>query len=250
MRRRLQSGDVDETARAQSSVVGVAILIAVTAVSLGVLTAGAGVAVQSGLAAADAGGAADAMAATVRPGAAGPATERFAFSRGSLRVVPRTVRVLNASAVVERRAVGGLVFEADDRRVAAVAGAVVRGRGENAQFSRRPAIAVGENALVVSVSRVNASSAGAVGGEGGTTVDLRVDVDRSRRRLPRDEYRVAIETAAPTAWERYFAGQGANTTRRDFDGDGTSSVVAQYPGNGTLHFSVTDLNLELEASRG
>jgi flagellin-like protein len=239
-----------EAARAQSSVVGVAILIAVTALSLGALTAGAGVAVQSGLAAADAGAAADAMGAAVRPGAAGPASERFAFSRGSLRVVPRTVRVSNASSVVERRTVGGLVFESGDRRVAAVAGAVVRGRGENAQFARPPATAVGESALVVGVSRLNASDTGAVGGEGGTTVDLRVDVNRSRRQLPRDAYRVAIETNAPTAWERHFDGQGANTTRRDFDGDGVASVVAQFPDDRRLYLSVTDLELELEATRG
>jgi hypothetical protein len=211
--------------------------------SLGVLTASIGTVVQSNAAAADAGRVATDFDAALDPvSATGPARSHVSFTEGELRRVDRTVRLLDDSGVVATEAVGGLVYTNDRHRVAFVAGGVVRDTGANARFTTDPPLATSENVLLVGVARLNASGADAVGGTE-RRVTLRTNVTHRRQSLGNDSYRVAVETETPAAWERYFARHDATTTRRDFDGDSVTSVVADYPGNRATYLVVHDMRL-------
>ncbi|WP_129114719.1 DUF7289 family protein [Halegenticoccus tardaugens] len=236
----------DEAERAQANVVGVAILLGVTMLSLGVLTASIGTVVESNAAAADADRVAADLDAALDPVATtGPGRGRVSFTDGRLRTVERTVRVVNDSGVVATEEVGGLVFTSDRQRVAFVGGAVVRGTGSTARMYTEPPIAASRGVLLVGVGRLNASGPDAVGGSGPTSVVLRTNVTHDRRALGDGTYRVAVETETPGAWESHFERQNATTERRTFDGDGVESVVAEFPGNRTTYFVEHDLRTEV-----
>lgn len=239
------SGGCLASRRAQSHVVGVAVLIGVTVLSMGVLTAGIGGVVADNAAAADAQRVADGFAALRPVASTGPARHRLAFTAGRLRVLSRTLRVLDGAGVVATFQVDALEFTAADRRVVFLAGAVLRGVPGNARVTRPPPLAASAGVLVVGVPVLNASGADGIGGSVATALTLRTDVRHERRQLGRGRFRVAVETRTPVAWERYFAERGATTTRRDFDGDGVPSVVAAFPGERTAYLVVHDLRLEV-----
>ncbi|NHN42222.1 type IV pilin [Halorubellus sp. JP-L1] len=235
---------------AQSHVVGVALLLGVTVVAMAAVTAGVGSTVDSGVARADADRAADAFADVDAVSRTGPGTERVAFADGHLSTVERDVRVLDGDGDVVRRVRSdALVFEAGDRRVAYLAGAVVRGNAGNAWLVEDPPIAVGEDDLLVGAPALgpDASSGArgeyAVGGRG--RASLAVDVEHDRETLPADAYRLAVETTTPGPWRRYFESLGATVDTRDVDGDGVESVVASFPGSRRLHLVVHALDLEV-----
>lgn len=233
------------TRRAQANVVGVALLLAITTVSLGVLTAGVGTVVESNAAAADANRAADTFASLQPAKATGVERHRLAFGEGRLRVAPRTVRVLDDDGVVASHQADALVFDSGNRRVTFLAGAVVRGTGDAARVATHPPLSTGDSLLVVGLPVLNASGPGSVSGSGATRLTLRTDTSHERRSLGEGHYRVAVETATPAAWEAHFASVGAETTRRDFDGDGVESVVATFPDERTAYLVVHDASLEV-----
>lgn len=235
----------DDGRRGQSHVVGVAILLAITTLSLGVLTAGVGGLVESNAAAADADRVADGFVAMRPAESTGVRRHRLSFGEGRLSVESRTVRVLDEAGVVASHDAQALIFETGDRRVAFLAGAVVRGSEGNAGVTRPPPLSTSDSLLVVGLPVLNASGPDAVGGSGATTLTLRTDTSHDRRDLGSGTYRVAVETATPDAWAAYFAEKGATTTRRDFDGDGTESVVAAFPGERTAYLVVHDARLEV-----
>lgn len=233
--------------RAQSHVVGVALLLGITALALGTLTVAVGELVASGTASADAARVADELDATLRPvETTGPHAGRVHFADGSLHSVPREVRVLENGTVVASHAAGALVFESSDRRVASVAGAVVRGRPGSGWFAANPPILASNRTgvLVVGVPRLGVGHV-AVGGGGTTTVILRSNVSHARTDLGKGDFSVAVETATPRPFERYFEDQNASVSRRDFDGDGVGSVVAEYQGRRQGYLVVHDLSLEV-----
>lgn len=231
--------------RAQANVVGVALLLAITTISLGVLTAGVGTVVQSNAAAADANRVADSFAGLQPAKSTGVERQRLAFGAGSLRVVDRTVRVLEGGEVVATHDADALVFETGDRRVTFLAGAVVRGTGEAARIAERPPVSTADSLLVVGLPVLNATGPDSVSGSGATRLTLRTDTSHERTDLGEGRYRLAVETATPRAWERHFAAGGAEMSRRDFDGDGVPSVVATYPGERTAYLVVHDAALEV-----
>lgn len=232
--------------RGQSHVVGVAILLAITTISLGALTAGVGGLVESNAAAADADRVADTFA-SIRPAeATGRERHRLAFGEGRLSAESRTVRVLDEDGVVASHDAEALVFETGDRRVTFLAGAVVRGEGEAARVTSPPPIATSDSLLVVGLPVLNAVGPDSVGGAGGTTVTLATDTSHERRSLGEDRFRVAVETETPAAWEAEFDEMGAETARREFDDDGVPSVVARFPGERTGYLVVHDAKLAVE----
>jgi len=242
-------GRPDGTAgRAQSNVVGVALLLGVTVMALGALTAGVGTVVQENAAGADAARVADGFESALRPvETTGQRRGEVAFSSGSLRVVERDLRVSNAT-VTRRVQVDALVFEAGDRRVTFLAGAVVRGEGDAARTVREPPI-VGsrgdDGVLVVGAPRLGADAVG-VSGQGGVETTLRTEVSHDRERLGTGEYRVAVETATPAAWREALADAGGVVVdTRDLDGDGVESVIARFPGERVAYLVVHDMNLEV-----
>jgi hypothetical protein len=232
--------------RAQSHVVGVALLLGVTVVAMAAVTAGVGSTVDSGVARADADRAADAFASLDAVSRTGPGSVRVEFADGSLSTVERDVRVLDGEGDVVRAVdANALVFAAGDRRVAYLAGAVVRGDAGNAWFVADPPVAAGEESVLVGAPTVGASESVAVGGRG--RVDLDVDVSHDRETLPAGAYRLAVETATPRPWRAYFEALGATVETRDLDGDGVDSVVAEFPGGRRLHLVVHALDLEVDA---
>lgn len=233
--------------RGQSHVIGVAILLAITTVSLGVLTAGIGGLVESNAAAADADRVADTFA-DVRPSTStGVERHRLAFGDGTLSVAPRTVRVLDSDGMVATHDADAIVFETDDRRVTFLAGAVVRGTGEAARVTRPPPFSTSDALLVVGLPVLEVTGPDAIGGSGATTLTLRTDTSHERTVLGDGEYRVAVETTTPVAWEAHFDEAGAQTSRRDFDSDGVPSVVAAFPGERTAYLVVHETDLEVSA---
>jgi hypothetical protein len=233
--------------RAQSHVVGITLMLGLTVVALGGLTAATGTLLEEQAASADATRIADEMDAALRPvETTGQRTGRLHFAGGHLQTVERDLRVLRNGSVVERRPVGALVFEAEDRRVAFVAGSIVRGRPGAAWRESDPPIASSEHTgvLVVGAPTLGTDHL-AVGGEGGVSVALETTVSHARRTLGRGNYALAVETRTPRPFERFFEAQGATVTRTDFDGDDVPSVVAAYPGQRQGYLVVHDLALEV-----
>jgi hypothetical protein len=233
--------------RAQSHVVGVALMLAVAVVAVGGLTAVVGSLVDGQTANADATRVADGMDDALRPlSTTGPHTGRVQFASGQLGTAERDLRVLENGSVVASVPVDALVFESADRRVAYVAGAVVRGRPDNAWFRTDPPVSGSERngVLVVSAPRLGADG-DSVAGTGSAAVTLRTNVSHDRRSLGTGRYTVAIETATPGPFVRHFRARNATVGRRDLDGDGTPSVVATFPGQRRAYLAVHDLSLEV-----
>jgi flagellin-like protein len=233
--------------RGQSSVVGVALLLAMTVVTLGAVTASVGAVLDGHVARTDASRVADGFESGLRPvETTGHHRGSVRFTEGHLSTVERDLRVLDGGGVVASVDVDALVFESESRRVASVAGAVVRGQADNAWLHAPPPITASRDAgvLVVGATRLNTSD-GTVSGAG-ITADLATNVSHDRRRFGDGEYRVAIETRTPRAFVAFFEAQGATVTYRDFDGDGVESVVASYPGRRTLYLVEHDMRLEVE----
>ncbi|MFC7097701.1 DUF7289 family protein [Halobaculum marinum] len=230
------------TRRAQSHVVGIALLLGITAVSLAGLTATVGTVVESNTAGVDAERvAADLDDALAPVESTGYHRGVVSYTDGRLHTVERTVRVLNASGEVRAVDAGGVVWEHGDHRVAFVAGAVVRGPPGNAVMDADPPLATAPGTVVVGVAALgDATFAYAGGGR----VPLSTRTSHERTAHSDDEWRVAVETTTPRPWHAYFESHGATTTTRDFDGDGTDSVVAAFPGERTLHLVLHRLDLE------
>ena len=234
--------------RAQSHVVGVALLLGITTIALGGLTVTVGSVVDAQTATADATRVADGMDRALQPASTtGPHAGQVRFAGGQLSTVERDLRVLRNGTVVDTVGVDALVFEADDRRVAFLAGALVQGTSGNAWLTRDPLVTDSERTAVVAVGapRLGAGRI-ARAGAGPTTLTLRTNVSHARRDLGRGRYAVALETATPEPFERYFERNNATVGRRDFDGDGTPSVVASYPGVRQGYLVVHDLALEVD----
>lgn len=231
--------------RGQANVVGVALLVGVTVVALGLLTASVGTVVEENAARADAQRVASDLDSALDPvETTGRNRGRVSFADGRLRTVERDVRILDAAGVEERVRAGGVVFKAGDRRVAAVAGAVVRGRGASADMYSGPPLTASDGAGVLVVGVAKTGGDVRVGGTEATVV-LRTTVEHTRTDLGNGTYRVAVETATPDPWERFFRSRRANVTRRDIDGDGIESVVGSFPGERRGYLVVHDLNLEV-----
>ncbi|MFC4449101.1 DUF7289 family protein [Halorussus aquaticus] len=241
--------------RAQSNVVGIAILLGVVVLALASLTAGIGAVVEQNAAAADSVRVAADFDSALDPVATtGVHRGRVSFTDGELRTVERELRLVNESGVVGSPVeTDALVFTAGQRRVAYLAGAVVRGPPGNAKVRTAPPItasrsggADGEDdhgVLVVGAPRLNGSVS--VSATGGGSVVLRTTVTHDRTALANGTYRVAVETATPDALGRYFERQNASVTTRDFDDDGVASVVAAYPGERVAYLVVHDMRLEV-----
>ena len=233
--------------RAQSHVVGVAILLSMTLLAIAGITAGLGAVVDDSAANADAERVASDLDATLQPvETTGVHRGTVRFGDGDLRTVERDLRVLNDSGVVRAVDVDALVYEVGDRRVAFQAGAIVQGTGEGASLARRPPIVAAPNAgnLIVGAPRLG----GEVTASGRTERTLRTNVSHERTALGEGRYRVAVETTTPAAWVAAFETRNATVvaTDRDLDGDGVGSVVARFPGRRTAYLVVHEMRLEAE----
>jgi len=241
-----EAGRATDRGRAQSSVVGVALLLGATVVALGVLTASVGTLVDGQAARTDADRVAADFEDALRPvETTGHRVGEVRFADGHLTTVERDLQLLVDGRVVRTVEVGGLVYERGDHWVASVAGAVVRERGESERVVSGPPIfgSAASDVLVVGAAKLNASAQSAGGSH--ATVDLATNVSHTRTTLSTDEYAVAVETESPGAFEQAFAARNATVSRRDVDGDGTPSVVATFPGDRRAYLVVHDMRLEV-----
>lgn len=230
--------------RAQSHVVGVVLLLGLTAIAIGGLTVSIGAIIQDQTSQADATSVAADFDSALRPvETTGTRRESVSFSEGSISTERRDLRILNGSGVVRAVAVDALVYESGDRRVAFVAGAIVRGQPGTAWIEHNPPVTSGPEVLIVGAPTLNGT--GAVSGTGGLSPTLATNVSHSRKSLGGDDYRVAIETETPGAFDQFVAEQNATSTVRDLDGDGVSSVVIDYTGARRGYLVVHDMRLEV-----
>jgi hypothetical protein len=241
--------DVDNSNRGQSNVVGVALLLGVVVISMSVLIAGVGGLVERQAASADATRVANGMDSALSPvETTGIHRERLSFSRGTLRTVDRQLRILDGSTVVRSVDVNALVFTAGKRRVAFVAGAIIRGRGNAWLYTEPPITAsLGDDSGVLIVGTPRIGSTGIVSGTGGVTTTLRTNVTHERERIGNGTYSVAIETVTPGPFARYFTEQGRTVGQRDIDGDGVESVVVTFEGKRVTYLVIHDLNTEVHS---
>ncbi|MEZ3144956.1 type IV pilin [Halobaculum sp. MBLA0143] len=239
--------------RGQSHVVGVALLVAVTVVSLGGLTAAVATTVDAGTAEVRERRVAGAVVDAIQPRrVTGSHTATVELAAGRLETVPRTVRLLNDTGTVRRLRTDAFVYRNGDTRVAAVAGGVVRGPPGVATVVRPPRLRRAAGSLVVGVAALGApaDSAGvslAVGGVPDaprTRLRLRTNVSHEATRHPTGDWRVAVETATPAAVADALARVGS-VSRRDFDDDGVPSVVVHVADRRVV-FVVHRLGLEVE----
>jgi hypothetical protein len=233
--------------RAQSHVVGVALLLGIALVAIGTLTVGIGTVVESQAATADANRVADGIEGLADAAdRTGSHSQQLSFTEGTLHTEQRRLRVLKDGAVVETRGVDALVFENGDRRVTLLAGAVVQAQGESAWLRAEPQITGSETneVLVVGAPTLSAGHV-AASGTGGVTRTVRIDPTHSRQDLGTGTYAVAIETTTPAVFERHFEEMGAWTERKTFPGDDQQSVVAHFPGDRRGYLVVHDLSMEV-----
>lgn len=237
--------------RGQSNVVGVALLLGVTVIALGTLTASVGVVVERNATNADAARvAADFEGALAPVETTGRNRGQVSFTDGTLQTVGRELRVLNDSGVVRAVQVDALVFTAGSHRVAFLSGAVTSGRQGSSRLRRPPPITASKDGdggvLVVGAAVLNASNV-TVSGTASDGVVLRTTVTHQRFALGNDTYRVSVETSDSEVWADYFQRQGATieSTDRDFDGDGIESIVARFPGNRVGYLVVHDMHMEV-----
>jgi flagellin-like protein len=232
--------------RGQSSVVGVVLLLGVTLIALGAITASVGTVVYDASARADAGRVASDFDAALDPvTTTGHNAGAVHFAAGRLRTVDRQLRVSDDDGVVASIAIGGLVFETDRQRVAYVGDAILRGAPGNSWHTADPPVTASRNesVLVVGAARLNASERTVAGST--STVTLATNVSHHRRALGAGNYSVAVETTAPGALERAFTDDGATVSRTDFDDDGVVSVVAAFDGQREAYLVVHDMRLEV-----
>lgn len=236
--------------RAQSHVIGAVLMLGLAVVALGALTLAVGTVLETQAANTDAERVAttmdDALHGVERTG---HYSHRVTFAEGQLSTVERSLRVIDGNGTVMANvSVDAVLYEGGDRRVVGLAGAVVRGQRGSAWLASDPPITGSErNAVLAIGAPVVGANDTAITGTGGVTVDFVTNVSHSERGLGTGEFTIAIETATPEPFERFFAEQNATVERRQFSGDSHVSVVAEYPGQRRAYLVVHDLALVIES---
>ncbi|ELZ91931.1 hypothetical protein C440_16504 [Haloferax mucosum ATCC BAA-1512] len=229
MRRPTAASNAADRTRAQSNIVGVALLLGIGVVAIGLLTASVGTLVDAQVATADADAAVEGLT-ELRDGVFAGSNETYSLrvTDGDLSRVDRTVRVISDAGVNRTFGADGYVADLGGQRVAFVGGAVVRGQGESATLATPVPLSLAGDVAFLTLPTVTADSADGVGL--GTGAALRTRTNRSVLDLPSDGYTVAIETETPGAWERAFERRGFDPSRVDYDGDDVESVAVAVPG--------------------
>lgn len=233
--------------RAQSHVIGVALLIGVTMVSLGALTATVGTVVDSNAAVSDVDRVATDLDAAVEPvEGTGTHAGRVTFTDGELRTESRTVRVFHGDDLAVSRQTDALVYDRGEYAVTAVAGAIVRDHAGSRSLARDPSVSASDEVVVFGVVDLDVEG-GSVNGSGPTTHTLRSDVSHERVIEDRvGEWTIAIETPTPEPWVAAFEATGASVETGRFDGDDRRSVAATYEGQRTGHVVVHRIETVVE----
>ncbi|MES3518489.1 MAG: type IV pilin [Natronomonas sp.] len=228
--------------RAQSHVIGVAVLLGITIAAIASLTASAGLLIDSHAAEADSNRVATGLESALHP-TSSSSSETVHFVDGSLSPVERHTEIRVDGETTHRIRTDGLVYTGQsNRRVVFEAGGLVRTHSGGGTLQTGPTLTRGTSVFVIGITRLGTDVSG-VGGSGGTSVSVRTNTTHERHSLEAgDRFTVAIETATPAAWERYFEKRGATTTREPGD---PPMVAATFDGDRDGYLVVHDLSLEL-----
>jgi flagellin-like protein len=232
------------TDRAQSNVVGVALLLGVTVVALGAVTASVGTVVDQHAAASDSRRVASDLDDALQPmETTGVRRDTVSFTNGHLETLDRQVRVLDSGGVVATVDANALRFTAGDRGTTYLAGSVLSHGDGWARTRTAVTVAADPAVLVVSVPALRGEISRTA--TGGVTYTLRSNVSHARRTLGAGGYRVAVETEHTDALREQFVELNASVTTRDVDSDGVPSVVADFPGARTAYVVVHETRVSL-----
>jgi flagellin-like protein len=236
--------------RAQSAVIGVALLMVITVVSIGVLTAGTGLLVDEAGRNADAQRVADRLLAGYEPRTLlGATTISLPVTGGHLYTVPRTIEVHRFGDPVATFETAAIRYQRAGHRVSASGQALVQGRGPDARFLRRPALvtvleAEGQRVLSISVVRIESDIDHGVDRPGSLALSL--VATHERRELDPGRYTLSLETDEPVLWERAL-GQVAKWTRvQETDTPGQYRIVAEIGRVDQVRLLVTHLEVRID----
>ncbi|RRJ29184.1 DUF7289 family protein [Halocatena pleomorpha] len=231
--------------RGQSHVVGIALLVGVTVISIAAITASVGVLIDQQVASADAIRVADGMEAAFDPkGTSGVRRDRLPFADGTLRPVDRQLRLIDGTTVVRSIDTDALVFTSGDQRVTFAAGAIMRGSAGEAWLHAKPMITAPPNGSTLIVGAPVIGTPDTVSGSG-TTVTIEQNVTHERSVIGNATDAVSIETTTPGPLSWYFSERGAAVERQDLDGDGVESIIVTFRGERQTYLIVHELNVEV-----
>lgn len=223
----------------QANVIGVALLLGITVVSVGAISTGVGLVVETHADAVEADRVASDLVAVFDTADSGRGS--VSFHEGRLVPLERELVVRADGAEVTRIRTDALVYENGEARVAFHTGAIVRGEGDESHFQRDPVVIVDDDLLLVGIASIGTDVDG-VAGSGGVSTTVTTNVSHERHELDADEIRLSIETSAPGAWERFLRDQGAAVGR--IRGD-PPIVEATFEGSREGFVVVHDLGVEV-----
>ncbi|GAB7092501.1 hypothetical protein JCM18237_27720 [Halorubrum luteum] len=238
--------DTMNSTRARSHVVGVALLIGITMVSLGALTAAVGTIVDSNAAVSDVDRVATGFDDAIDPiEGTGTHTGRVTFTDGELRAESRMIRVFHGNELALRRETDALVYDRGEYAVTAVAGAIVRDHAGSRSLARDPPVSASEEVVVLGVVDLDIAE-DTLESSGLSTRTFRSDVTHERVIQNWDgEWTVSVETPTPEPWLTAFEATGASVRTGYFDGDTHVSVIATYEGERTLQAVLHRIDTEV-----
>lgn len=233
------------TRRAQSNVIGVALLIGLTMISLGALTATVGTVVDSNAAVGDVDRVANDLDRAIGPvESTGTATGRVTYTEGTLGTESRTIRVFRDDDLVESRETDAIVYERGEYRVTALGGAVIRDHAGSQSVASDPPVSASTE--VVTVGMVDLTTDGLTReGSGPVTRTLVSEVTHERVVDGESgEWTVTVETPEADPWKRSFEDAGATVYTGRFDGDTHRSVVATFEDDRQGHVVIHRVEME------
>lgn len=235
--------------RGQSHVVGVALLLGITVVALAGLTAGIGSLVDHNAASADAERVADALDDAHAPTeTTGTTRTELPLGGGAIDTESRTVRLFGVDTANDPPPLGSLdpehnatdelvevetdaiIYENEHRTVTSEAGAILLGGQDSTRLYRAPPIHADNSSsepLLIGLSVVDADVPRLSSSDRGTRLSVTTTVGHERQPLTESEYRLAIETTHPGAWERHFE----DLPTRAVQQEETTVVVVGIPGD-------------------
>lgn len=232
--------------RAQSHVIGVALLIGLTMVSLGALTATVGTVVDSNAAVDDVDRVATDLDGAIRPvEGTGTHAGQVTFTDGTLRTETRRIRVFREDDVVVSHETDALVYDRGEYGVTAVAGAIVRDNAGSGSFASAPSVSASDDVVVLGIVVLDAE-VGTVSESGVTTRTLVSEVEHERAVQDHSgEWTIAVETRNPEPWVEALERKGASVRTGTFDGDDHRSVAATFDGDRTGHVVIHRIETEV-----
>lgn len=217
--------------RGQSAIIGVALLLGLTIVSVGVLTAGTGILVDEAAQGADAQRVADRLATAYNPSTLeGATTLSLALTGGQLTTEERRITLRRSGDVVATVDTRALRFARGDHHVSVLGQAIIRGQADRARFVRDPGLvtvfgAEDDRTLSVSITSLSGQVDESMSQQ--TSLRLRLHGSHERRDPGAGRYSISIETATPELWEAYLADIAVSVRIEGADTSQTKVVVAE-----------------------